>query len=220
MIHGATDARSASCLASPGGRRPSLAPRGTSLAACPPHRVDNSGRPKSEPCRSYWNNMATFGTPQTPRPTSHLPPVPPRAATHASDIWVSLSVAGVLCLAAATIALWPTRQDEKTKHKTEVPALSVAGALPASAAQTTQTTLSEVESSPTRIRNPFDASEVFEFPPGTPEDTARESVAETLLERARERRARLSSAKHARSRQSAPVQAPTLMSETLFKRVT
>jgi len=163
--------------------------------------------------------MATFGTPQTPRRTSHLPPVPPRAAPHASDIWVSLSVAGVLCLAAATIALWPTRQDDKTLHKPEVP-LSVAGTLPASAAQTTQTTLSEVESSPTRITNPFDASEVFEFPPGTPEDTARESVAETLLERARERRARISSAKHARSRQSAPVQAPTLMSESLFKRVT
>jgi len=161
--------------------------------------------------------MAPFGTSQTPR---HLPPAPPAEAAHTSDVWVSLSVAAVLCLAAVIIALWPAQQDGKTIHKPETPTFSLNEALPASASQTTQTTLSEVDSLPTRVTNPFDASEVFEFPPGTPKDTARESVAETLLERARERRARLGSAKHARSRQPAPLQAPTLMSESLFKRDT
>jgi hypothetical protein len=40
---------------------------------------------------------------------------------------------------------------------------------------------------PVRFRNPFDASEVFEFPPGTSDDSARESVAAMLLQRARDR---------------------------------
>ena len=43
--------------------------------------------------------------------------------------------------------------------------------------------------SPVRFRNPFDASEVFEFPPGTSDDSARESVAAMLLQRARDRQA-------------------------------
>jgi len=40
---------------------------------------------------------------------------------------------------------------------------------------------------PVRFRNPFDASEVFEFPPGTSDDSARELVAAMLLQRARDR---------------------------------
>ena len=39
-----------------------------------------------------------------------------------------------------------------------------------------------------RFRNPFDASEVFEFPPGTTQMEAWDAVRETLLRRARERR--------------------------------
>ena len=42
---------------------------------------------------------------------------------------------------------------------------------------------------PVQFRNPFDASEVFEFPPGTSDDQARESVAAMLLQRARGRQA-------------------------------
>jgi hypothetical protein len=41
---------------------------------------------------------------------------------------------------------------------------------------------------PLRFRNPFDRSEVFEFPAGTTRVEARAAVAEILLERARERR--------------------------------
>lgn len=39
-------------------------------------------------------------------------------------------------------------------------------------------------------RNPFDRSEVFEFPPGTSTDDARDAVAQILMERALERRTR------------------------------
>jgi hypothetical protein len=40
---------------------------------------------------------------------------------------------------------------------------------------------------PVRFTNPFDATEIFEFPAGTSEADARDAVAETLLQRARER---------------------------------
>jgi hypothetical protein len=39
------------------------------------------------------------------------------------------------------------------------------------------------------FRNPFDRTEVFEFPPGTSRSDARQAVAEILIERARERQA-------------------------------
>ena len=41
--------------------------------------------------------------------------------------------------------------------------------------------------SPVRFSNPFDASEAFEFPPGTSDEQARQSVAAILLQRARDR---------------------------------
>lgn len=47
----------------------------------------------------------------------------------------------------------------------------------------------ESPESPVRFGNPFDASEVFEFPPGTSVDQARHSVAAMLLQRARDRQA-------------------------------
>ena len=48
-----------------------------------------------------------------------------------------------------------------------------------------------VEPPPTLFTNPFDASEVFELPPGTDEDQAREMVADLLIKRAMERQAQL-----------------------------
>ena len=40
---------------------------------------------------------------------------------------------------------------------------------------------------PVQFKNPFDRAEVFEFAPGTSEAEARDAVATTLIERARER---------------------------------
>jgi hypothetical protein len=42
-------------------------------------------------------------------------------------------------------------------------------------------------SEPMRIRNPFDRTESFEFPPGTSEAEAREAVTKVLMERAHDR---------------------------------
>lgn len=41
---------------------------------------------------------------------------------------------------------------------------------------------------PVRVKNPFDSSEVFEFPAGTTKAEARDAVAELLMQRALERR--------------------------------
>lgn len=49
----------------------------------------------------------------------------------------------------------------------------------------------ETEGQPVRFANPFDDSEVFEFPPGTSEAEARAAVADVLMERAMERQDQL-----------------------------
>jgi hypothetical protein len=46
------------------------------------------------------------------------------------------------------------------------------------------------------VKNPFDATEVFEFPPGTSDLEARRKAAELLLQRAR---ARLDQGAHVRT---------------------
>jgi hypothetical protein len=45
----------------------------------------------------------------------------------------------------------------------------------------------ESQGPPVRVRNPFDASEVFEFPAGTPNDEAQQRVSVLLLQRAADR---------------------------------
>lgn len=42
---------------------------------------------------------------------------------------------------------------------------------------------------PVKFVNPFDTTEIFEFPPGTSETDVRDAVAELLLHRARDRQA-------------------------------
>ena len=57
----------------------------------------------------------------------------------------------------------------------------------------------ELVGEPVRVANPFDASEVFEFPAGTSEADAREAVAGFLIERAT-RRGTVVAHKHAGSK--------------------
>ena len=45
-----------------------------------------------------------------------------------------------------------------------------------------------LQAEPVTFTNPFDRTETFEFPSGTSETEARQSVAELLIERARERK--------------------------------
>ena len=99
--------------------------------------------------------------------------------------WPLARVAGILGIAAAVIALG------SAAHRAVVgrPAITAAINLPSPPAATTHQPAESI--GPTvRIRNPFDASEVFEFSPGTSEAEARQSVAQILLQRARDRQFR------------------------------
>jgi hypothetical protein len=71
---------------------------------------------------------------------------------------------------------------------TPVAAPAPATAVPAPATESQQPAESPLPSAPVRVRNPFDKSETFEFPPGTTLYDARQSVADVLLQRARDRR--------------------------------
>ena len=142
-----------------------------------------------------------------PVPKSYLPPAP-RETAHTTDVLVSLSVALALGITAVAIALWPAEQSPKTAAQAVMPTVAAA----AHAEAPTHAEPATVENVPTRFANPFDASEVFEFPPGTTQDAARESVAETLLQRARDRRIQIGSVK-VRDHRSAALRARALISE-------
>ncbi|HEY6922388.1 MAG TPA: hypothetical protein VI653_02885 [Steroidobacteraceae bacterium] len=143
--------------------------------------------------------------------TSYIPPAP-REVAYASDIWVSLCVAVALGLVAVTIALWPSPRRAEAATQTEVSAPSLQIPLSNAASQTALP-----EDSPTRFANPFDSSEIFEFPAGTSEDDARDSVAKILSERARERGSQIKRVKHVHNRPSTPLRIPQLVSKSIFK---
>jgi hypothetical protein len=86
----------------------------------------------------------------------------------------------VAVLGIAVASLWPA-SDRHPPTPAVIKAAPVAELAPAAAA--------EPQGEPLRIKNAFDATEVFEFPSGTAESEARAAVAELLLSRARERRA-------------------------------
>ena len=72
-----------------------------------------------------------------------------------------------------------------------VPVVADSGARPTSGTEVPTLALAPVPSAtpdgPVRFKNPFDASEVFEFPAGTSQAEVRDAVAELLSQRARER---------------------------------
>ncbi len=114
---------------------------------------------------------------------------------------VTFAVAG---LGIAVAFLWPASD----RHP-PAPAPAVTRAAPL--AEVAPAGPAEPQGAPVRIKNPFDATEVFEFPHGTTESEAREAVAERLLSRARDRRAEglaLRRASHVQPDRSAAVQQP------------
>ena len=68
-----------------------------------------------------------------------------------------------------------------------IPAHSIPAAVP----------VTPVNDEPVRFTNPFDTTEVFQFPSGTSESDARQAVADVLLQRARDRKHVSSQAAHA-----------------------
>ena len=112
-----------------------------------------------------------------------------------------------------TVALlWPAPD----RHP---PAPAVASAAPL--AEVAPAGPPEPQGAPVRIKSAFDATEVFEFPPGTTESEAREAVAELLLSRARDRRAEGLALKHAGNRQpdrGTEIQQPEVLVTRLLAR--
>jgi hypothetical protein len=98
--------------------------------------------------------------------------------------WPLARVAGVLGIAAAVMALG------SAAHRAVVGRSVVTAANPSGPVAATTRQPAESISPTVRIGNPFDASEVFEFSPGTSEAEARQSVAKILLQRARDRQFR------------------------------
>ncbi len=125
--------------------------------------------------------------PTPPTQTSGSLPAEPRPAGRRPiglRLWsVTLSVAALGAVAA--IAWWGRAAEQEppaavrqgrtiAATPAEMPAGPIVPAAP--------------EEPPVQVRNPFDARETFEFPPGTSQTDARQQVAELLMQRARERR--------------------------------
>jgi hypothetical protein len=107
----------------------------------------------------------------------------------------------VTALAITVAFAWPT----STRHA-PTPALA---SPPSLEEVVVPTKLAQLPEDPVRITNPFDKTEVFEFPSGTSAPEAQAAVAELLLDRARERRAEgpmLRRAKTPQGQHEAPMQ--------------
>lgn len=97
---------------------------------------------------------------------------------------IKLTAAGAVGVAAVVIAVASAvHQSSPRPRWAPPPPLPPVAAVTAPAAPTPE----PVAEPPVQYRNPFDRSEVFEFPAGTSRDDARKAVAEILLQRAQER---------------------------------
>jgi hypothetical protein len=112
-----------------------------------------------------------------------------------SRLAIAAGVAGVSVLAGVSTYLTGDRAPASPPVvATSAPTPPAPEPVPApeptpASAEPQQSTAPAVQTAPPmRFRNPFDRSEVFEFPAGTTRVEARAAVAEILLERARERR--------------------------------
>jgi hypothetical protein len=115
--------------------------------------------------------------------------------------WPLARAASALGIAAAALALGSAAH-RAADRSSSPPAVTIKA--PTSAAPAAPEPAG-LQSSLVRFKNPFDAAEIFEFPPGTSEAEARQSVAELLLQRARDRQShRTAGVKRARSDGAAP----------------
>jgi hypothetical protein len=128
---------------------------------------------------------------------AHEAPLPGKRSTPAANIgrmtkWRSLRIAGSLLIMMAVVSLAGAEYHKTSPHHPRAVAvlmasLSAPSSLSAPGNPSPAPAGEPPELRPLRVQNPFDASETFEFPPGTDEVEARQSVVTLLLERARGR---------------------------------
>lgn len=97
--------------------------------------------------------------------STHKPDAPQAATNQASRLPLAIIV--IVSIAGVTHVLKPGGPTDQS--------------------QTSKQTSTPGQDEPVRFANPFDAAEVFEFPPGTTEAEARDAVAAVLKERAMSR---------------------------------
>ncbi len=120
----------------------------------------------------------------------------------AANVTFAVAVLGI-----AVVFLWPASGPQP---RAPVPAVTSAAPLAAEVLPAGPEPLG----APVRIRNAFDAREMFEFPHATNESDARKAVARLLLNRAQERRAERLALRQATKLQpdrGAPVQQPEVL---------
>jgi hypothetical protein len=115
-----------------------------------------------------------------------VPDVPPPRAPRWHQTPIAKMAANTLAFVA--FAWWSVSQlaGQPQAHPT---APIVAAARPV-ALVTHPSAATALQQPPMQVVNPFDKTEVFEFPAGTSADEGREKVAQILLQRARERQSR------------------------------
>ena len=132
--------------------------------------------------------------PHPPRVNPSLPTTPSqKSSTHSSESLARGALAGVaaalmIVIAIASLSTARLATEAKTNTTHQTPGL-VAAATPVPTATQSPIPVG-VEAQPLRFKNPFDKSEVFEFPPGTTLEEARASVADLLIQRAQDRHIR------------------------------
>ncbi|MGH8175904.1 MAG: hypothetical protein ACREV5_06545 [Steroidobacter sp.] len=112
----------------------------------------------------------------------------PYALAARGALWLSGLVA-VVTLAAALYMLAPSMRADRSMTSVALHDATQSRWSPAAL---------EPEGEPVRVTNPFDESEVFEFPEGTSDAEARDAMAEMLLQRAQQRYAQLDRRTHKR----------------------
>jgi hypothetical protein len=135
-------------------------------------------------------------TPQATTTDSTLPSMPSQTTrTHNSASLARGALAGVaaglvIVVAIASLSTARLTTVPKSSPPPQTPKL-VADAAPAAAPATPEPSQPAVAAAqPLRFKNPFDKSEVFEFPAGTTLEEARASVADVLRQRAQDRHTR------------------------------
>jgi hypothetical protein len=139
-------------------------------------------------------NIAEIGDAMTKAaPSGPTQPMITTADPYALAARIALSLCGLVATATMAAAVYIQLPSLRANSASTVLAP------PETAQQRWSTAMSEPDAEPVavakpvRIANPFDETEVFEFPAGTTNAEARAAMTEVLMERARERYARLES---------------------------
>lgn len=159
--------------------------------AAPRTQVGLAPGPSSEPPPDIMSTL------DSPAPIATTTPRRRPPQNIKSIAWGALAGAAGALIIVAAIASWSTAHrtiqaeatppPEPTTEVAAVPAPTVTASASAASAPSPQPPAAP-DTQPVRYKNPFDRREIFEFPPGTTLEEARQSVADVLRQRARDRR--------------------------------